>query len=116
MGIPFTVVNLESGAMTSIGFVTTIRIAFGEVFAISIHDPFMMLAFAWRRSLLDIPGFLARPAVITTTSEPVVSENLFVPFILDGEFQSGHASARSRAFPWGNPSTISKSATSAMPD
>ena len=49
------------------------RTVWGDVFAISALTPLIIPALASRRSLLDMPGFLASPAVMTIISESPVS-------------------------------------------
>ena len=59
--------------ISSSGFETTIRIAFGEpgvTFAITSD---MIAAFLPSRSIRLMPGWRGNPAVITTTSLPAVS-------------------------------------------
>ncbi len=59
--------------ITSMGFVTMISIVFGETLTTASVTFLMTSAFALRRSSLVIPGFRARPAVMTTMSEPEVA-------------------------------------------
>ena len=67
-----SVVCHASCDITSIGFVTMIMMVWGDVLAISALTALTMLALACRRSLRDMPGFRARPAV-TTIRGPVGS-------------------------------------------
>jgi hypothetical protein len=61
-----------SWAMASSGFVTMMRIAVGDRRVVSATTPPTISAFFMRRSSRLIPGFRARPAVITMMSDPAV--------------------------------------------
>jgi hypothetical protein len=99
--------------MASRGFDTTIMIASGECFTTSsVTDPTIFILVSNKSSLL-IPGFLAIPAVITTTSELAVSSYPFEPVILLSVPKTGPDSNISKAFPCGMSSTTSTSTTSA---
>ena len=58
--------------MTSKGFDTTIIIALGEYLIMFSVTVLTIPAFVAIRSSRDIPGFLGKPEVITTTSESFV--------------------------------------------
>jgi hypothetical protein len=93
--------------IASMGFVTTIYMQSGEYSDVPETTFVTTSAFAAKRSSRLMPGFLGKPAVMTTMSDPAVSSNLFVPMLNAETFQSGTASARSRALPCGTPSAIS---------
>ncbi len=95
------------------GFVTTIMIAFGERRPVSSATFFTMSPFAASRSSRLMPGFRARPAVITMISEPAVSSYPFVPVTFESYPSTGPASRRSSPLPCGTPSTTSTITTSA---
>ena len=59
--------------IASSGFVTMMRIAFGECFAACSTTALTIPAFLASRSSRLIPGWRARPEVTTTMSEPAVS-------------------------------------------
>ena len=93
------VVLQQSCAITSMGLVTTITTAPGAYFLIaSLTDP-TTSALILSRSSLDMPGFRAAPAVMTTKSEPSISLSSLVPLTLTDTPQRGVASSMSRAFP-----------------
>lgn len=54
----------------STGFVTIMSLQFGAYFATSFTTVLIMPAFLFMSSILVIPGFLPRPAITITTSEP----------------------------------------------
>ena len=60
-------------AIASKGFVTGIKIEFGDSETISCTTWETIFMLVSNRSSLDIPGFLAIPEVITTMSEFAVS-------------------------------------------
>ena len=72
----------------------------------------MIFALVRSRSSRLIPGLRGTPAVMITTSEPRVASYLLAPVTLTLAPATGVASSRSRALPWGMPSTTSTSTTS----
>jgi len=54
----------------STGFVTIMSLQSGAYFATSLTTVLIMPAFLFMSSILVIPGFLPRPAITITTSEP----------------------------------------------
>ena len=60
--------------MTSNGLETTIMIAFGENLTMFSVTVLTIPAFVAIKSSLDMPGFLGKPEVMTTTSESFVFE------------------------------------------
>src|SRR3990170_163208 len=95
------------------GFVTTIMIAFGERCAAEAETFFTTSALISNRASRLCPAFLGIPEVITIISEPAVSSYPFVPPIFVLYPITGPASIISSALPWGMPSVISTSTTSA---
>jgi hypothetical protein len=66
-------------AMASIGLVTIRIIELGACFAMFFVTSAIIPEFFARRSILVIPGFLARPAVTTTRSAPASAEKSAEP-------------------------------------
>src|SRR5262245_24191685 len=74
-----------------------------------------MSALALSRSVRDMPGLRAKPAVVTTTSAPFTPERSLLPSIRPPLCHSGAACCMSSDLPCGIPSTMSIKVTSAMP-
>ena len=79
-------------------------IASGDRRAISLQIFCIILELVSSRSDRDIPGFLARPAVITTISESLASPISVPPEIPKEKPSTGALSTRSRALPAARPS------------
>ena len=66
-------VSATNVVIWSRGFVTTMIFGLGEYSIMLFVTSLIIFPFVDKRSILDIPGFLGRPAVITTTSLLFVS-------------------------------------------
>ena len=105
----------NSWVITSSGLVTTITVAFGACFFTASAAGRTMSALALSRSLRDMPGLRGNPAVMITRSAPLTAARSFAPSIFPPLCQSGAACCMSSDLPWGMPSTMSISVTSARP-
>ena len=86
--------------IASSGFETTITNASGEYFFTWFATFVIISRFFWRRSSLFMPGCLGNPAVITTTSESLISSKLDVPDSLASYPSWGSSWEISSAFPF----------------
>ena len=100
--------------MASSGLLTMINVASGDRAAISLVTLPTIFILVLIRSSRLIPGLRAMPAVMMTTSEPALGPYSLQPSKEQSYPCTGPACIRSKAFPWGMPSTISTSTTSAI--
>ena len=91
--------------MASSGLVTRMLNESGAYFFTFSATLVMILMLVSRRSSLDIPGFLGRPAVMILTSEPLICDQSAVPESLTSQPRIGVDSVMSSAFPWTTLST-----------
>src|SRR6202162_4898621 len=96
------------------GFETTIRIALGDSGTILRTTSETIPSFVATRSSRLIPGLRGTPAVMTTTSDCLVSSEEFDPIILASNPSTGADSSMSRDLPWGSPGMMSTRTTSAI--
>src|SRR3989304_2644703 len=101
--------------MTSVGFVTIRTLVSGAYSEILPATLRIISEFFCRRSMRVIPGFLGRPALTTTISEPAKSWKSLLPETSMSIPHSEIICVMSRASPWGNPWIISTRRRSHIP-
>ena len=95
---------------------TTIATALGANWAIASADPRITGPLIWSRAARSMPGVRGRPAVMTTTSQPLTRSSVVPPRARVGEPVTPDACSMSRATDAARPGTMSiRRISSAIP-